>query len=99
MATLRSNKQVVVVRSNANAKFKAMEKGIYKLLWLKTILCNLGVRWKATIKLYHNKKSIINIAHNPIQHDCIKHVEVDQCFIKEKIDSGLHCTPYVSTDG
>lgn len=25
-----------------------------------------------------------DIAHNPVQHDCTKHVEVDRFFIKEK---------------
>ena len=45
----------------------------------------------------HDNKSIINIVHNPIQHDWTKHVEVNRHFIKEKLYSGLICTPYVST--
>ncbi|XP_052888009.1 uncharacterized protein LOC128296616 [Gossypium arboreum] len=32
------------------------------------------------------------------QHDRTKHVEVDRHFIKEKLDSGLIFTPFVSTD-
>ena len=52
-----------------------------------------------TIKLYCDNKSAINIAHNLIQHDQTKHVEVDQHFIKEKLNSGFICTPYVSTKG
>ena len=49
------------------------------------------------MKLYCNKNSIINIAHNPIQHDQTKHVEVNRHFTKEKFDSSLICTPYIST--
>ena len=44
-------------------------------------------------------KSTISIAHNPVQHDRTKHIEIDRHFIKEKLDSGLICTPYVSTHG
>ena len=33
------------------------------------------------------------------KHDTTKHVEVDKHFIKEKLDSGLIYTPYVSTEG
>ncbi|KAF6168142.1 hypothetical protein GIB67_011527 [Kingdonia uniflora] len=33
-------------------------------------------------------KVAIMIAHNPIQHDRMKHVEVDRFFIRENIDKG-----------
>ena len=50
------------------------------------------------MRLYYNNKSAINIAHNPMRHDWTKHIERDRHFIKEKLDSGLICTPYVSID-
>lgn len=50
------------------------------------------------MKLYCEKKSTINIAYNPVQHDWTKHVEMDRHFIKEKLESGLICTTYVSTN-
>ena len=40
-------------------------------------------------------KSAINIAHNPIQHDKTKHIEIDRHFIKEKLEEGLVCMSYV----
>lgn len=51
------------------------------------------------MKLYCDNKSAISIAHNPVQHDRTKHIEVDRHFIKEKLDSGLICTPYVPSQG
>ena len=51
------------------------------------------------MRLYCDKKSAISIAHNPVQHDRTKHIEIDRHFIKEKLDSGLICTPYVLTIG
>ena len=51
------------------------------------------------MRLYCDDKSAINIAHNPVQHDQPKHTEVNRHFIKEKLDSGLICTPYVPTRG
>ena len=47
------------------------------------------------MKLYYDNKSAINIAHNPIQHDRTKHIEVDRHFIKEKLEEGLICMSYV----
>ena len=51
------------------------------------------------MRLYYDYKLAINIAHNPVQHDKTKHVEVNKHFIKEKLDRGLIYTPYVSTGG
>ena len=33
-----------------------------------------------------------------MQHDQTKHIKIDEYFIKEKLDSGLICTSYVSTN-
>ena len=68
-------------------------------MWLKIILEDLKVKWEGPIRLYCDNKSAICIAHNPVQHDRTQHVEVDRHFIKEKLDSGLICTPYVPTGG
>jgi len=97
LVTWKSKKQSVVARSSAEAEFRAMAQGICELLWLKIILEDLKLRWDKPMKLYCDNKSAISIAHNPVQHDGTKHIEVDRHFIKEKLDSGLICTPYVST--
>ena len=49
------------------------------------------------MRLYCDNKAAINIAHNPVQHDRTKHVEIDRHFIKENITSGVICTPFVKT--
>ena len=77
MVTWRSKKQNVVARSSAEAKFWAMALAICELLWLEIILHDLNIEWNEPMKLYCDNKSAINIAHNPVQHDRAKHVEVN----------------------
>ena len=93
----RSKKQSVVARSSAEAEFRAMAAGVCELLWVKIILEDLRIQWSKPMKLYCDNKSAISIAHNPVQHDRTKHIEIDRHFIKEKLESGLICTPYVPT--
>ncbi|KAK6120480.1 hypothetical protein DH2020_045773 [Rehmannia glutinosa] len=97
LVTWRSKKKNVVARSSAEAEFRAMAQGICELLWLKIILDDLKIKWDGPMRLYCDNNSAISIAHNPVQHDRTKHIEIDGHFIKEKLESGLICTPYVSS--
>lgn len=67
-----------------------MAQGVCELLSLKIILDGLKVLC-GPMRLYCDKKSPISIAHNLVQHDRTKHIEVDGHFIKEKLDSSLIC--------
>lgn len=72
-----------------------MAQSICELLWLRIILEDLKIKWNGPMKLFCDNKSAISIAHNLVQHDLTKHIKVDRHFIKEKLDCGLICTPYV----
>ena len=98
LVTWRSKKQNVVARSSAESEFRAIAQGLCELLWLKIILDDLRVKWEYPMKLYSDNKSAINIAHNPIQHDRTKHIEIDRHFIKEKLEEGLVCMSYVPSE-
>ena len=66
-----------------------MSLGICKALWLRLLLMELGYLPRQSIRLYCDNKAACDIAHNPIQHDHTKHVEVDRFFIKEKLDEKI----------
>lgn len=54
-----------------------MALGICELLWIKIILDDLKIKWEGPIRLFREDKSATNIAHDLVQHDRTKHVEVD----------------------
>ncbi|GMP59362.1 hypothetical protein CsSME_00022664 [Camellia sinensis var. sinensis] len=74
-----------------------MAQGVCELLWIKLLLSDLGIDQTDSMRLYCDNKAAINIAHNPVQHDRTKHVEIDRHFIKEKLTSGTICTPFVQS--
>ena len=97
LVSWRSKKQNVVTRSSAEAEYRAIAQGVCEVIWLKKLLEELRITVPKPIRLYTDSKAAIAIAHNPVQHDRTKHVEIDRHFIKEKLTSGLICMPYIST--
>ena len=80
-----SKKQHVVARSSVEVEYRVMANGVCEMLWPERILEELWMPVNMPIKLYCDNKAVINIAHNPVQHDhCTKHVEIDKHFKKEK---------------
>ncbi|RDY06858.1 Copia protein, partial [Mucuna pruriens] len=61
------------------------------------ILDDLKVKYEGPIKLFCDNNSAISIAHNPVQHDRTKHIEIDRHFIKDKLDSRLIIIAHVPT--
>ncbi|XP_060958297.1 uncharacterized mitochondrial protein AtMg00810-like [Cannabis sativa] len=98
LVTWRSKKQSVVARSSAEVEFRAVAHGICEIIWIKRLLEELKSSQSSPMKLYCDNKAAIAIAHNLVLHDRTKHVEVDKHFIKEKIESGQVCMPYVSSE-
>ena len=89
LVTWRSKKHNVVARSSAEAEFRGMTLGICETLWLRLLFMDLGYLPRQPIQLYCDKKVACDIAHNPIQHDRTKHVEIHKFFIKEKLDEKI----------
>ncbi|WVY93107.1 hypothetical protein V8G54_032195 [Vigna mungo] len=98
LVTWRSKKQNVVARSSAEAEFRGIALGLCEALWLKLLLEDLGYPLRQPIQLYCDNKAACDIAHNPIQHDHTKHVEVDRFFIKEKLERKILELPKIRTE-
>ena len=85
----------MVARSSVEVEFKAITHGVCELLWLKKVLEELQQEVEHPMKLYYDNMLTISIAHNPIQHNHTKHVEIHQHFIKEKLEYGIICFPFI----
>ena len=74
-----------------------MDMGVCELLWLKIIIDDLKMIRDRPKLLYCDGKSIITIVQNPIQCDHTNHIEVHRHFIKEKLETRLFFTTFLST--
>ncbi|RVW36637.1 Retrovirus-related Pol polyprotein from transposon RE1 [Vitis vinifera] len=59
---------------------------------------DLGYLSRQPIQLFCDNKAACDIAHNLVQHDRTKHVEVDRFFIKEKLDDKIVELPKIRSE-
>ena len=98
LVTWRNKKQNVVVRSSVEAEYRAMAQGVCELLWLQKLLKEMRLSEGSKLTLYCDNKASISIAHNPVQHDRTKHVEIDRHFIKEKLVNDVLSLFHISSE-
>ena len=88
----------LVARSSAEAEFRGMTLGLCEALWLRLLLQDLGYLSRQPIRLFCDNKAICDSAHNLVQHDRTKYVEVDKFFIKEKLDDKIVKLPKIRSE-
>ncbi|KAL4363255.1 hypothetical protein GQ457_04G023640 [Hibiscus cannabinus] len=98
LVTWRSKKQSLI-SSSAEAEFRALAQAICEGIWLLKLLREVDPNSADYFDLLSDNNSAIQIAKNPVQHDCTKHVEIDRHFIAEKIKKGTAKLFYIPTDG
>ena len=93
----RSKKQDVVARSSTETEFRALAHGLTEIIWIKRISQDLNIEINGTCNVFCDNQSTIRLAHNPVQHDRMKHVSIDRHYIKETLEQNNIHIPYIQS--
>ena len=66
-------------------------------MWIKGILKELHIKLDSSTPIFFDNQSTIKVAHNPVQHDRMKHVSIDRHYITKTLDQNDIDTPYIAT--
>ena len=95
----KSKKQIVVARSSAESKYRAMAHTTCELVWVKHLLEELGFTPVTSMGLLSDNQAAVHIASNPVFHERTKHIKVDCHFVREKIlQNVIHIVHVKSAD-
>ena len=97
LVTWRSQKQSIVSRSSAEVEYRAMADTTAEMLWLRSLLTELGFPPEGPMQMYYDNMAATFIANNATFHMRMKHIEIDCHFIRQYVVNGTICTPHVAS--
>jgi histone deacetylase 1/2 len=92
-----ARKQATVSRSSTEAEYKAVANATAEIMWIQTLLMELGIHAPRAAKLWCDNIGAKYLSANPVFHARTKHIEVDYHFVRERVARKLLDIEYVST--
>jgi hypothetical protein len=90
-------RQNVISHSSAEAEYRAVANGMEEACWLRQLLQELHALLTKSTLIYCDNVSAVYLSTNPIQHQRMKHVEIDLHFVQKRVAIGDVRVLHVST--
>jgi histone deacetylase 1/2 len=84
-----ARKLATVSRSSTEAEYKAVANATAKIMWIQTLLKEVGIVAPPTAKLWCDNLGATYLSVNPVFHARTKHIEVDYHFVRERVSRNL----------
>ncbi|KAM1382347.1 hypothetical protein ACFX2F_034822 [Malus domestica] len=92
-----SRKQRSVSRSSTEAEYRAIAATTAELIWIQSLLRELGVSLPATPVVSCDNIGAMFYCANPVLHSRMKHIDIDFQFVRDRVTRGLLQVSHVST--
>jgi hypothetical protein len=93
-----SRKQPTVALSSCEAEYLAVSAAAQELVYLRSLLGEIGYRQEGSTTIYEDNNGCIDLANNPVGHKRTKHIDVRHHFIRQLVSDGTLELVYISTD-
>lgn len=81
--TWHSKKQPIVSLSTCEAEYVAASYYVCHVIWIRRLLCELGLSQHGSIEIQIHNKLAIELAKNPVHHERSKHIDLWFHLIRE----------------
>jgi hypothetical protein len=88
LVSYSSKHQNVVFCLSIEAEYRAVTNGMAEAYWLRQLFQELHALLTKSTLVYYNNISVVYLSINPIQHQCMKHVEIELHFVRERVAIG-----------
>jgi hypothetical protein len=82
---------------STEAEYKAVANTTAEIMWIQTLLRELGVQTPRAAKLWCDNIGAKYLSANPVFHARTKHIEVDYHFVRERVTQKLLEIDFISS--
>ncbi|GJX61370.1 ribonuclease H-like domain-containing protein [Tanacetum coccineum] len=83
-----SKRQVTLSRSSAEAEYMGVANAVAETCWLRNLLRELHTPLSTATLGYCDNVSAVYLSSNPVQHQRMKHIEIDIHFVRDLVATG-----------
>ncbi|XP_013720479.2 uncharacterized mitochondrial protein AtMg00810-like [Brassica napus] len=83
-----SKRQQTVSRSSAEAEYRGVANDVSEVTWIRNLMLELYCPLRTATIVYCDNVSAVYLSTNPVQHQRMKHVEIDTHFVRKRIAIG-----------
>ncbi|GKC61391.1 ribonuclease H-like domain-containing protein [Tanacetum coccineum] len=83
-----AKRQHTISRSSSEAEYRGVANVVAETAWIRNLLRELHSPHSTTTLVYCDNVSVVYMSVNPIQHQRMKHIEIDIHFIRDMVTAG-----------
>jgi hypothetical protein len=87
-----------VSQSSTEAEYKAMANAIAEMIWIQSLLRELGVKSHPEARLWCDNIGATYLSANPVFHAWTKHIEIHYHFVRERVAQKLLDVRFIGTN-
>nr|GEV35930.1 retrotransposon protein, putative, unclassified [Tanacetum cinerariifolium] len=82
-----AKRQVTLSRSSTEAEYRGVANVVAETAWIRNLLRELHTPLFTATLVYCDNVSVVYMSTNPVQHQLMKHIEIDIHFVREYVAS------------